>query len=276
MVVRAGVEYLTFGQTRRFVFSSLAGLGAFAVTFVGREVVISVPENETVVIWASVGLGLIFACGTVWALSSLGTLTYCPRFHQPRAIVISLVLYVLVALVLVAFGYAVFIFTVVGRVPATAAELAVGGVFVSFVAFALAAAHYGGVRREQDPRRKKQVIDDFVEAVEAVSSCDRSEISDHTDSLCASLQELEQCLRDEPVAECDELRETVAQWRREFGEATDSGARKLVDASVVGESGAVVDLDPYWEAKRTKFRQFHNDLHVMRDSALHKLDPRHG
>jgi len=270
------VEYTTFGRTRLFVFSSLAGLGAFAVTFTGREVVIPTTQNDGMVMLVAAVLSTAFLIGAFWALSSVGSLTYSPQFHRPRHIAVSFLLYVLLATLLVTIGYLIFIYTFAERFPKTLAELAVGVVFVSFVAFALAGAHYGGVRREQDPQRKRQTIDDFVEAVEAVSSCDRSEVSGHVDALCASLQELEQCLRDEPVAECDELRETVAQWRREFGEATDSGARKLVDASVVGESGAVVDLDPYWEAKRTEFRQFHNDLHVMRDSALHKLDPRHG
>lgn len=276
MVVRTGIEYLTFGRTRRFVFSSLAGLGAFAVTFVGREVAISVPENETAVIWASVGLGLLFISGTVWALSSLGTLTYCPRFHQPRSIVISFLLYVLVALVLVSFGYTVFIFTVVERVPATVAEVAVGGVFVSFVAFTLAAAHYGAVRREQNSRTKRRLIDDVLDGVESVNRCDRDAVSGHVESLCSSLQEIEQRLRDEPLEGCDELRESVEEWRTELDEATDSGVRKMIDETVVFDDEDVIDSDPYWEAKRTEFRQIHNDLHVMRDSALHKLDPRHG
>lgn len=275
MGVRTVVEYLTFGRTRRFVFSSLAGLGAFAVTFVGREVAISLPENETVVIWASIGLGLFFACGTVWAISSLGTLTYCTRFHYPRSVVISFLLYVLVAIVLVLFGYVVFIFAVVERMPSTIAELAIGGVFVSFVAFTLAAAHYGGVRREQNPRTKQQLIEDVLDTVEAINNCDRDEVSDHVRSLRDSLQEVEQCLRDEPVKECDELRKSVQAWQIELGEATDSGARKMIDGSAMVDKSEVGNLDPYWETKRAEFRHIHNDLRVMRDSALHKLDPRH-
>lgn len=274
MVIGTVVEYLTFGRPRLFVFSSLAGLGG-TLAFVSREMLIPAPTNEAAVIAVSLGLILAFGLGVFWALSSIGTLTYCPRFHQPRHIAISFLLYMILAALLVLFGYLVFVFTVVQRMPNTTAEFAVGGVFVSFVAFLLAAAQYGLVWREQDYRRKQQLVDDVLEAVQAISRCDRDEVSSHVQALGSSLQEVEQHLRDEPFAECEELRESVDEWRIELREATDSGARKMVDESVVFADREVVDSDPYWEGKRQEFEQIHNDLYVMSGSALHKLDPRH-
>jgi len=276
MVVGTVVEYLTFGRPRLFVFSTLAGLGGAVLSFVGREMLIPTPVNEAAVIAVSLGLILVFGLCVFWALSSIGTLTYSPRFHQPEHIVISFLLYIVLAALLVLFAYLVSVFTVVQRMPDTAAEFAVGGVFVSFVAFLLAAAQYGWIWREQDHRRKQQLVVDVLEAVEAIGRCDRDEVSSHVQTLCFSLQEIEQHLRDEPLAECEELRESVEEWRTELREATDSGARKMVEESVVFADQEVVDSDPYWESKRKEFEQVHNDLHMMRDSALYKLDPRYG
>jgi len=269
-------EYLTFGRPRLFAFSSLAGLGGAVLAFIGREMLISVPVNEVAAITLSLGLTLVFCFGVLWALSSIGTLTYSPRFHQPQHIAISFLLYIVLAALLVLFGYLVFVFSVVQRMPNTVTEFAVGAVLVSFVAFLLAAAQYSWVWRGQHHRRKQQLVDDVLETAEAIGRCDRDEVSSHVEALCSALQEFEEHLRDEPFAECDHLRESVEEWRIELKEATDSGARKMIKESVVFADREVVDSDPYWVKKRQEFEQIHNDLHTMRDSALHKLDPRNG
>lgn len=276
MVVRTVVEYLTFGRPQLFAFSSMAGLSGAVLSFVGREMLFPTPENEAAVGAVSLGLILVFNLGVFWALSSIGTLTYSLRFHQPRHIAISFLFYIVLATLLVLFGYLIFVFLGVWRMPDSTAEFAIGGVFASVVAFLLAAAQYSWIWREQDHRRKQQLIDDVFEAVEAIGRCDRDEVSTHVHALCSSLLEIEQHLRGEPFAECEELRETVEEWRIELRKATDSGARKMVEESVVFADREVVDSDPYWEGKRREFEQIHNDLHMMRDSALQKLDPRYG
>lgn len=275
MVVDQAIAYLTFGRGRLFVFSSLSGLGAFGITFTGREVVLPVAAGGGPVVGVAAMLSAVFLMGAFWAVSSLGTLTYSPRFHRPRHITVSFALYVVLTAVLVALGYLVFVYTYAEKMPRTSAELAIGGLFVSFIAFTLAATHYGIVRRECDFRAKQQLISEVLDTVDAAATCDRGELPVHVRTLDSKLEELEQCLREEPLSECGELRSRVAEWRSSLTDATVSGARKMVEKSVTYGEHDVLDTDTHWSDKRTDFRHLHNDLHDMRDSALHKLIPRY-
>lgn len=271
MVVDQVSAYLTFGRTRLFVFSSLSGLGAFGITFIGREVVIPVSEGGGPVVGVAAVLSAVFLVGAFWAVSSLGTLTYSPRFHRPRHVAISFVLYVIVAAVLVSLGYLVFVYTYAEQMPRTRPELAIGGLLVSFIAFTLAATHYGIVRRECDFRAKQQLISEVLDTMDAAATCDRDKLPEYVRTLGSTLKELEQHLQEEPMPECSELQSVVAEWRSSLTDATVSGAQKMMDESVLYGEHEVVDTDPHWSDKRTDFRHIHNDLHDMRDSALHKL-----
>lgn len=276
MVVEKAGAYLTYGRTRLFVFSSLSGLGAFGITLIGREVLIPVSASDGPVIEVAAILSALFLIGGFWVVSSLGTLTYSPRFHRPRHVAVSFVLYVILAAVLVSLGYLVFVYTYAGATPKNWAEFAVGGVFVSFIAFTLAATHYGIVRRECDFRGKQRLISEVLDTVKAAAVCDREDVPEHVRTLNSRLMELEQCLREEPLPECSELSSSITEWRSALSDATVSGARKMVEESVAYGEHDVVDTDPHWSDKRTNFKHTYNDLHDMRDSALHKLIPRYG
>lgn len=276
MVVEQVGAYLTFGRTRLFVFSSLSGLGAFGVTFTGREVMIPVFASEGPVIEVAAILSIFFLLGAFWAVSSLGTLTYSPRFHRPSHLAVSFLLYVGLAAVLVSLGYLIFVYTYVGAMPRNRTEFAVGGVFVSFIAFTLAATHYGIVRRECDFRAKQRLISEVLNTVKMTAVCNREDVPSHVRTLDSQLEELEQCLQEEPLPECDELRSSIEEWRSTLSGATVSGARKMVEESVAYGEHDVIDTDPHWSNKRTNFRHIYNDLYVMRDSAVHKLLPRYG
>lgn len=276
MVADQVIAYLTFGRGRLFVFSSLSGLGAFGITFTGREVVIPVPASGGPVVEVAAMLSAVFLVGAFWAVSSLGTLTYSPRFHRPRHVAVSFVLYIVLAAVLVALGYLMFVYTYAEQMPRTPAELAIGGLFVSFIAFTLAATHFGILRTECDFRAKQQLIFEVLDTVDAAASCDRDELPGQVRTLESKLEELEQCLQEEPIPECGELQSGIAEWRSSLTDATVSGARKMVEESVSYGEHEVVDTDPHWSDKRRDFRHIYNDLYNMRDSALYKLIPKYG
>lgn len=223
----------------------------------------------------SVILSAAFLLGAFWALSSLGTLTYSPRFHKPRYVAFSFVLYTLLATVLVSTGYLVFVYAYATRLPKSAAEIAIGCAFVSFITFVLATTHYAVLRQYRDYSSKKQLIDEVLDTAESITTCERDVLPRKVRTLDAKLQELERCLQKESASEVEKLRTSISEWRSELIRATDSGVRKMIDDTTSYGEGDVVDTDPHWEEKRKNFEHIHNDLHNMRESALRKLDPRH-
>lgn len=274
------LNHITFGKTNYFIVQTIIGTILVFISFIYGidELIIYILNlvSSKILVVILLNIFVLSSFLLYYMLSMLGFMTFSPRFHRPRKIFFSLILYQVISLVL---GLIIFIgITQKPKYPNGKDSIGflfglnLGLIYVILLAY----THINAIKffTNIDPDEKKQLINNFLDLSTKLNKCDYNEVEEIGDNLIEVMNKISGKLSSETTEDTKYLHNKINDCLNDFENSSPGNYKKIicnVSETYNNCNKKNLNMSSYWKEKNKRFKKIYCNLKLLNNSAFNNV-----